>query len=129
MTSQQENAIGTMGWADLTVGDAGKVKEFYAAVVGWKTTEVAMGDYSDFCMVSPAGDAVAGICHARGENAKLPPQWLIYWYVEDLDRSLTECAERGGKVIMQPKSYGGQGRYCVIQDPSGAAVALFQKAE
>jgi hypothetical protein len=31
-----------------------------------------MGDYSDYTMMCPGdGDAVAGICHARGSNADL----------------------------------------------------------
>ena len=42
------------------------------------TAPVPMGDYSDFRM-HPPGDPqpVAGICHAKGENAGLPPVWMI----------------------------------------------------
>jgi hypothetical protein len=38
-----------------------------------------MGEYSDFNMTMPdGGELAAGICHARGGNADLPSQWLIY---------------------------------------------------
>src|SRR5438105_15907791 len=62
-------AVGAISWVDLTVPDAAKLRDFYAAVVGWKPSEVKMGDYADYCMNEPAsGSAFAGVCHARGEN-------------------------------------------------------------
>ena len=83
-----------------------------------------MGAYSDFVMSADHAE-VAGICHARGGNAELPPVWLIYITVEDLDQSLEECQRLGGTVLVAPRSYGG-GRYCVIKDPAGAVCALYQ---
>src|SRR5262245_42676160 len=120
-------SIGSVGWIDLTVTDAEALRKFYEAVVGWSSTEVAMGGYSDYCMYPPGADKpVAGICHARGENADLPAQWLIYITVYDLDASIAECKALGGKVLAGPKEMGSQGRFCVIQDPAGALAALFE---
>ena len=86
-----------------------------------------MGGYSDHCMNQPGdGKTVAGICHARGGNAGLPAQWLLYIIVADLDESLKQCEAGGGKVLRGPLSYGAQGRYAIIQDPAGAAAALYQ---
>ena len=115
---------GTITWQDLTVPDAAAVRDFYAAVVGWQPEALSMGAYSDFVMNADGG-GVAGICHARGANAELPPVWLIYITVEDLDHSLDECQRRGGTLVAAPRSYGG-GRYCVIKDPAGAICALYQ---
>ena len=119
-------AVGTIGWVDLTVPNAAQVRDFYKAVVGWTSSDVAMGDYSDFCM-HPASDAppVAGVCHARGHNLGLPPQWLIYLTVADLDVSIVRVQELGGKLLMGPKNMGGTARFCVIQDPAGAVAALY----
>ena len=37
-------------------------------------------------MIPPgAAQPVSGICHARGSNADLPPVWLIYITVADLE--------------------------------------------
>ncbi len=118
---------GSIGWVDLTVEDAERVRDFYAEVVGWRPSPVDMGGYSDFNMSAPAsGTPTTGICHARGANAELPPQWLIYLIVEDLDASVASCRELGGEVIAGPREMAGQGRYCVIRDPAGAAAALFE---
>ena len=76
----------------------------------------------------PAGETqpVAGICHARGQNEGLPPVWLVYISVDDLDLAISRCQELDGKVIRPVTSMGSNGRFCVIQDPAGATCALFQ---
>lgn len=127
MSETETKPIGSIGWFDLTVENADEVRDFYQAVVGWEAVPLSMGDYSDYCMNQTDGETVAGICHARGGNAGLPPQWLMYITVADLDQSIAEVAGRGGKVILGPKAYGETARYAVIQDPAGAAVALFQQ--
>jgi len=67
--------VGSIGWTDLTVTDAEAIRKFYSAVVGWKADPVDMGGYNDFNMTPPAsGEAVAGVCHARGGNTDLPTQ-------------------------------------------------------
>jgi len=115
---------GEISWTDLTVERAEQVRDFYEAVVGWTPEPLSMGTYSDFVM-NANGTGTAGICHARGSNADLPPVWLIYITVDDLDHSLDECERLGGSLVSAPRSYGG-GRSCVIKDPAGAICALYQ---
>lgn len=115
---------GTISWQDLTVADAEKVRDFYASVVGWSPEPLNMGTYSDFVM-NADGEGIAGVCHARGANAAVPPVWLIYITVDDLDHSIAECDRLGGSLVVPARSYGG-GRYCVIKDPAGAICALYQ---
>lgn len=126
----EKAGFGSITWADLTVENAERVRDFYSAVVGWTASGVDMGGYDDFNMTDPeTGTPVAGVCHARGGNADLPPVWLIYVNVEDLDKSMARCNELGGQVISGPKEMGGQGRYCFIRDPAGAALALFEQSK
>jgi predicted enzyme related to lactoylglutathione lyase len=126
--SSESQALGRIGWIDLTVPDATKLRDFYRDVVGWTTSDVQMDEYSDYCMHPPDGGAapVAGVCHARGPNSGLPPVWLVYLTVKDLDASLAQCRALGGKVRVEPKSAGGGSRFAVIEDPAGAVSALFQ---
>ena len=88
-----------------------------------------MGAYADYTMTTPESDTpTAGVCHARGGNAGLPAQWLIYITVADIDASVDACTAGGGKVIAGPKEMGGMGRCAVIEDPAGAVCALFEHA-
>jgi predicted enzyme related to lactoylglutathione lyase len=124
------NEQGAVCWTDLTVPNAEKVADSYRQVVGWTTTPCDMGGYHDYSMnTAGTGQTVAGICHARGVNADLPAQWLIYIVVADVDQSAADCVRLGGEVLTGPRDMGGQGRFCVIRDPAGAVAALIAPKE
>lgn len=117
---------GSIGWVDLTVEQGEVIRGFYEQVVGWKSQSVDMEGYSDYCMIPPGSDQpAAGICHARGTNADLPPQWLVYITVADVDASVSTCKSLGGTVIREPREMGGA-KVAVIKDPAGAVCALFE---
>ena len=125
-TQQQADrpVIGQVEWLDLTVNDATRVKNFYSKVVGWKSSDVDMGSYSDYSIETPADrNTVAGICHARGQNANIPSQWLVYVRVASVSESAEECKRLGGEVLDGPRRMGGS-HFCIIKDPEGAVMAL-----
>jgi hypothetical protein len=127
MSENKKPETGTIGWFDLTVPNAEDIKDFYSAVVGWKTEPLSMGEYNDYIMKSmETGLPVAGICHAKGVNANLPQQWLIYINVESIDLSVKRVLEFGGKILKDPKEMAGYGKFCIIQDPANAVCALFE---
>jgi len=118
---------GIIAWTDLTIKDAEKIRDFYSKVVGWKAVPVSMGEYEDYNMFPEKSEApTAGICHARGGNEGLPPQWMIYIIVDDIEKSIAACERNGGRVIAGPKAISGD-KYCVIEDPAGAVAALYEK--
>lgn len=124
MAEEHAPAPGTLAGFDLTVPNADEVRDFYAAVVGWTPEPYDRGDYADWFMRAPNGETVAGVCHARGENAGLPAQWLAYVVVADLDASIARCLDLGGAVVAGPRGDAPGMRYCVIRDPAGAVIAL-----
>jgi predicted enzyme related to lactoylglutathione lyase len=129
MSESNRPKPGTITWHDLTVKDAAGVRDFYSAVVGWKHEAVAMDGCEDFAMIAPStGEQVAGICHAVGVNKDLPPQWLMYVIVADIEASARKCTQLGGAVLLAPRPLM-DGRFCVIRDPAGAACALYQTGQ
>jgi predicted enzyme related to lactoylglutathione lyase len=120
---------GRIGWHDLAADDAPALRDFYSAVAGWKTSECPMGGYADYVMHAADGSAVAGVCHRRGPNADLPPQWLLYIVVPDLDAALAAALAKGGSLLREPGPGDGYGRAAFLRDPAGAAFALFEPAE
>lgn len=124
--SNEQPEIGSMVWIDLTVPNAGKVRDFYSAVVGWTSEDVDMGGYSDYSMNTPdGGTTITGVCHAKGVNEDMPPAWMPYFVVADLDASIEKCTENGGAIVVGPRSLG-EGRFCVVKDPAGAVAALYE---
>lgn len=116
---------GAVLWRDLTVPNADEIRSFYAQVVGWTAAEHPMGEHSDYEMKTADGQTVAGICHARGSNANVPPQWLVYVAVESVERSARRCIELGGRVVDGPRPMGAK-PFCIVQDPAGAVLALIE---
>lgn len=81
-------------------------------------------DYVDYGMLAEDGNPAAGICHARGSNAGLPPVWLIHLTVGDLEQSLRRVKEEGGEVVKASRGKDGAYRTAVIRDPVGVHLAL-----
>ena len=120
--------VGRIAWLDLTVSDAAATRDFYREVVGWGVEDFVMDDdgeaHADYVMLGGDGNPAAGICHARGTNRGLPPVWMIYLPVGDLDESLRRVGEEGGEVIKASKGDDGAHAYAAIRDPAGACLAL-----
>ena len=124
--ANEVKGIGEIAWVDLTIPNAEEVREFYLAVTGWESNEFKMGDYSDYVVASPENkETVAGICHARGNNAGFPPHWLIYIKVKSLDESIAAAKSKGGEIVVGPKEFGAA-RFCVLKDPAGAVFAIIE---
>ena len=129
-TSKELPTTGTghIAWMDLTLSEAPSIRDFYQKVIGWSIQHVGMKDgeesYADYNMLAGDGKPAAGICHARGVNVGLPPVWLIYLPVGEIEESLHRVGRNGGKVIKESKGADGRFNYAVIQDPVGAYVAL-----
>jgi uncharacterized protein len=125
-----DKTIGAISWMDITVPHADYLRDFYRDVVGWKTSEIPMGDYSDYCMASPGDDVVrSGVCHAKGSNADMPAAWIMYINVANLDESIANVIAGGGEVVNGPRKMGEKARYCIIKDTAGAFCGLFDHGE
>ena len=120
--------FGSIVWQDLTVPNATEIKDFYQRVIGWTADDHDMGEYVDYNIrTSPESEPIAGICHARGTNANVPPQWMLYVQVENASACAERCLAYGGRIIDGPRAMGS-GTFCVIQDPAGAVLALISYA-
>jgi predicted enzyme related to lactoylglutathione lyase len=126
--TKPNKVIGSIVSVDLTVPDADNIRDFYKAVVGWESEGLEMedenGKYEDYVMKNNTGSWVGGVCHKRGTNKDLPGHWIIYIGVEDVSKSIEKCLELGGKVLKVIKDENNVHHYALIQDPSGAAIAL-----
>ncbi|MBA3717852.1 MAG: VOC family protein, partial [Actinobacteria bacterium] len=58
----------------------------------------------------------------------VPPNWLAYLGTDDVDATTERAKELGATVHMPPTDITEVGRFSVLQDPAGAAFALFKPA-
>lgn len=126
---ETEKTIGAVTWIDLTVPEGEQVRDFYKDVIGWKTMDVSMGEYNDYCMLSDDDVVRTGICHQRGVNKDIPSAWIMYVNVANLDASMEAVKKGGGEIVNGPRKMGDKAKYCIIKDPAGAYMGLFDHGE
>jgi predicted enzyme related to lactoylglutathione lyase len=56
----------------------------------------------------------------------VPPHWLPYVFVDDADATIAKAKKGGGTVQFGPENIPGIGRFGVIQDPTGAVIAVMK---
>ena len=57
-----------------------------------------------------------------------PSAWLPYVVVDDLKATTEKAVSLGATVLMDVTAIPGMGHYSIIQDPTGAAIGLWQMA-
>ena len=123
-----DSKVGKRVWIDATFADAPKLRDFYANVIGWTAHDHPMndstGDYADYSMRSPDGTDVAGVINQRGMNSGLPPVWIPYFAVANLEDAKTRAIAAGGEILDYPST-----KVVYVRDPAGAIVALVQAGE
>ena len=117
-SSEQPENVGRISWLELLVPDVSSTCAFYEQVVGWS----AVVDHADGgCrMLRPDGAHAAEIGRAGGEDADIPPVWILSLPVDDLEESLRFVREGGGEIIRR----SADARHAVIRDPIGLHLAL-----
>jgi uncharacterized protein len=116
---------GTFTWDELHTKDQEKAGAFYSKIFGW-TGKVADGDPMKYWHWMNAGKDIGGMMTLMMPN--VPPHWLAYLAVTDVDASTAKVKDLGGKVLMEPMALEKVGKFSVVQDPTGAAFALFRSA-
>jgi predicted enzyme related to lactoylglutathione lyase len=116
------NAPGAFCWDELATPDMDASGKFYGELFGW-TPEPFPGSEMPYSLIKRAdGGTNGGI---RNMMPGEPPYWLVYFGVDDIDAGLAKVSELGGTQMMGPAPVGETGKIGVVQDPQGAAFALY----
>ena len=123
MATRTEHAPGTFSWVDLTTSDSEAAKSFYGNLLGWEfdDNEIPGGGTYTLCMVG--GESVAAIAP---QTDKFRPHWNSYVTVASADDAAARAKELGGTVIEEPFDVMEAGRMALFQDPTGAALCVWQ---
>lgn len=112
-------------WYELGTSDLDGACDFYAGVLGWQVADSGMEGF-DYRLAKSDGDMVAGMMSNAGQQGNPPPNWLIYFAVDDCDRAAADIKAAGGRVFKEPDDIPGTGRFAVAADPQGAVFGLLQ---
>jgi uncharacterized protein len=126
MPMMESYAPGTFCWADLGTPDAGAAKRFYTALFGWTAEDRPMGPTTFYTMLTHQGRAVAALYQQDPGSGAGTPRWLNYISVESANDTARRTRELGGAVVVEPFDVLDVGRMALVQDATGAVVALWQ---
>lgn len=120
---------GVVIWNELNTRDVAAAKAYYGAVFGWSfETAPIPGGEGEYTTAKLGDTMVAGIFDITGmpglEN--VPPHWMTYFGVDDIDASFAASTEAGGQVIRPPFEVEGVGKFAIVIDASGGAIGLMQ---
>src|SRR5437762_8143419 len=87
-----------------------------------------MGPDGKYFIFGKNGKQYGGLFTRTAKMASVPPFWLDYVGVNDLERSMKTATGSGAKVQNGPMGVPG-GRIVVMSDPQGGAFALFQASK
>lgn len=123
--AQLVNEPGSFGWTELYTRDMPAAREFYTKVFGWSTEESDM-PFGKYTVFQVDGRMIAGgLDMSTMLPDSVPPHWLVYFTVKDIDESMQKVKELGGTVVDGPNPTP-MGPLAIIQDPVGAAFAIIQ---
>jgi predicted enzyme related to lactoylglutathione lyase len=123
-----EHKPGTFCWFDIATTDAEGAKKFYGELFGWMATDEPAGPDMVYTRLSQGGKSV-GALYSMGKemlDQNLPPHFMSYVTVENADETAAKAKDLGGSVQMDPCDVFDVGRVTVVQDPTGAHVAVWQ---
>ena len=122
---------GQFCWTEIASSDAGKCREFYSEIFGWKFLHEGGPDaglpYHEF---STGGNEPVGGMYAINpewfDGNPPPPHFMSYVAVDDVDQNAKVAEELGATITRGPMDVPGVGRMCILQDPTGAMIATFK---
>ena len=114
-------------WFELSTdpGALPAAEAFYSKVFGWEFADSGMEGMS-YHLAEYGGDMIAGAMEMPADVVGMPPAWMIYLDVDDVDASAARIKAMGGKVFREPADSPGTGRFAMASDPQGAAFGLLQ---
>jgi predicted enzyme related to lactoylglutathione lyase len=126
--SELVNEDGAPTWNELYTRDLEASTRFYGAVFGHAFDPLPeLPD--DYRLVRVGDDVVAGMMQMTDAIAspEMPPYWLNYFELDDVDAGFARVRELGGEVLSEPRD-SPYGRWAPVRDPQGGVFALIHGA-
>lgn len=119
---------GQFCWNELVTPDLAAAKKFYTDLLGWEYVDHEFGDMT-YTIIKSQDNDVGGIWQIPSDKRdKIPPHWMAYILVENLDETLKKATQSGGTIKMPITHAAEMGRFFIMADPTGAYIAFWQPA-
>ena len=118
---------GMFVWRELATHDVEAALGFYGEVAGWKSKKVDMPNGPYHLLL--ADESQVGGVMKLATGVDMPPYWMSYVSVSDVDLTLQHAQHLGGQVVWGPIDVTGVGRMGTVVDPRGAAFSVMKSVD
>lgn len=122
----RQPAEGQVVWDELLAANDVDAARFYSGLAGYET-ETLDRRGGRYLLLMAQGRERAGVM--QRPNERVQPLWLTHFAVADPAAAARRTTELGGKVLLAPSPELRDGRLAVVEDPTGAILALHQWPE
>jgi uncharacterized protein len=124
--AQLVNAPGALSMNELATRDLDAAARFYGHVFGWEFEPLEIEGKVQYGFFKLDGRTVASVL-PMGDAfpAEVPPHWVPYFGVEDLDAAVEKVRGLGAQVLAGPTPVP-QGRFVALRDPHGAVLSIWE---
>jgi hypothetical protein len=117
-------------WFEHLSDKRAEARRFYGEVLPWEVEDARLfhgGGDEPYPMIKAGETPVGGF--APLPKAGVPPHWVGYLSVKDVDAAAKKIVAGGGKALMDAFDVPQVGRMQPVADPQGGALFLFKSAE
>jgi uncharacterized protein len=119
--------VGDVSWHELVTSDAPAALDFYAAMFGWERhDDHDMGEFGIYHVFGRNGQMVGGAYTKPEQMGDVPPNWVPYFRVEDIDAVVARVTANGGTILNGPMEVPGGDRVAVAMDAQGGAFGVHE---
>ena len=106
------NTVGAMCWNELLTRDANAARAFYGALLGWE-----FDGNEHYIDIINRGRSNGGILQMDESFGEMPPMWMVYFRVADIDAAMQRVEDLGGRVVTQKMEAPNTGWFTVSGRP------------
>ena len=126
---EEKAPVGGWFWNELFTKDASAAVRFYEKAFGFSHDEMDMGAQGTYYLLKDAAGTMRGGVMQQPPGLAVPSSWLPYVHVANCDAAVAKATQLGAQAItMQPTDIPNVGRFAVVIDPLGAAIAVIKGA-
>ena len=117
-----------VNWFEIPVNDLDKAAKFYGKVLGYELSPQDMGSWKMAWFPMKQGEAGSAGTLMKSEGY-VPSKkgTIVYFTVQDIDKTLEKVKQNGGKILMPKKDIGEHGFIAHFEDCEGNRVAVHSK--
>lgn len=124
--SDSKMQAGDFCWHELMTPNVEQAKKFYSHLFGWKAEDQDMGGFI-YTIFKQGEKGVAGMLQTPPDKKDVPPHWMNYVCVDDIDATIEKAKALGATIVEDKTKAGDYGYLAIIRDPTGAYFAIWKE--